>query len=119
MVMIVVRYEEGSDIYSAREVPRPGDKNTGLRVLRSRGELNGLRLLLEGVAGREYTLSVRSARTLSLPPEAEGLSLTAAEGGGWKLGVKLAGEPGLYARREIVLPFKGTPEPVRKPASRF
>jgi hypothetical protein len=88
-------------------------------VLRSRGEFTGLRLLLEGVAGRQYTLSVRGARQLGLPPEAEGLTLTAAEGGLWKLGVKFAGESGRYARREIVLPFKGTPEPVRKPAPRF
>ncbi|HEX8338807.1 MAG TPA: hypothetical protein VF621_18960, partial [Pyrinomonadaceae bacterium] len=116
MVMVVVRYEEGSDVYSAREAPRPGDKSTGLRVLRSRGELNGLRLLLEGVVGREYSLSVRGARPLGLPPGAEGLALTAAEGGGWELGVKFAGEPGRYARREIVLPFKGTPEPARRPA---
>ncbi|MFL6253875.1 MAG: amylo-alpha-1,6-glucosidase [Pyrinomonadaceae bacterium] len=119
MVLVVVRYEEGSDIYSAREAPRPGDKSTGLRVLRSRGESAGLRLLLEGVAGREYTLNVRSGRPLGLPPEPEGLTLTADEGGRWKLGVKFAGEPGRYARRELVLPFKATPEPVRKPAPKF
>jgi hypothetical protein len=119
MVLAVVKYEEGTDAFVAREAPRPGDTNTGLRVLRSRGELTGLRLLLEGLAGREYTLSVRSRRTLGLPAESEGLSLAAAEGGVWKLGVKFAGEPGRYARREIVLPFKGTPEPLRRPAPKF
>jgi glycogen debranching enzyme len=109
MVLAVVKYEEGADVYLAREAPRPGDRSVGLRVLRSHGETGGLRLLLEGLAGREYALSVRSARPLGLPAEAEGLSLTAAEGGVWKLGVKLTGEPGRYARREIVLPFKLPP----------
>ena len=119
MVSAVVKYEEGTDVYVGRDAPRPGDTNRGLRVLRSRGELTGLRLLLEGVAGREYTLSVRGRRALGLPAESEGLSLAAAGGGVWKLGVKFAGETGRYARREIVLPFKGTPEPVRRPAPKF
>ena len=119
MVLAVVKYEEGTDVYVEREAPRPGDTNTGLRVLRSRGEMVGLRLLLEGVAGREYSLSVRSRRALGLPAEPAGLSLAAAEGGVWKLSVKFAGEPGHYTRREIVLPFKGAPEPVRKPAPKF
>lgn len=118
-VTAVVRYEEGTDVYLTRVEPKPGDRNNGLRVLRSRGESAGLRLLLEGIAGREYSLNVRSARPLGLPADAEGLTLTAAEGGGWKLVVKFEGEPGRYARREIVLPFKWTPEPARKPASKF
>ena len=119
MVLAVVKYEEGTDVSVERAAPRPGDTNTGLRVLRSRGETVGLRLLLEGVAGREYSLSVRSRRALGLPAESEGLSLAAAEGGVWKLGVKFSGETGRYARREIVLPFKGTTEPARKPAPKF
>jgi glycogen debranching enzyme len=119
VVTAVVKYEGGSDVSVAREAPRPGDTNTGLRVLRSRGELTGLRLLLEGVAGREYTLSVRSARQLALPSGAEGLSLTAAGSGAWKLGVKFSGEPGRYVRRELVLPFRGAPEPARRPAPKF
>lgn len=119
MVLVVIKYEEGSDVYFAREAPRPGDTNTGLRVLRSRGEATGLRLLLEGLVGREYSLSVRGARPLGLPDDAEGLTLTAAGGGVWKLGVKFAGESGRYARRELVLPYKGTPAPLRKPAPRF
>jgi len=106
-VIVVVKYEEGSDVFIARETPRPGDTNAGLRVLRSRGETAGLRLLLEGVPGREYSLSVRSRRALGLPAESGGLSLSASEGGVWRLSVKFAGEPGRYARREIVLPFKG------------
>ena len=119
MVLAVVKYEGGSDVSVAREAPRPGDTNTGLRVLRSRGEPTGLRLLLEGIAGREYALTVRSPRQPALPAEAEGLSLAAAGSGAWKLGVKFAGEPGRYARREVVLPFTGTPEPARKPAPKF
>jgi hypothetical protein len=119
MVLVVVKYEEGSEVSVGREAPRPGDTNTGLRVLRSRAEKEGLRLLLEGVAGREYSLAVRTPRTPGLPAGPEGLSLKAAGGGLWKLGVKFSGEPGRYARREILLPFKPAPEPVRRPAPRF
>ncbi|MFL6332337.1 MAG: amylo-alpha-1,6-glucosidase [Pyrinomonadaceae bacterium] len=112
----VIKYEEGTEVYLRREAPRPGDRNTGLRVLRSRAESSGLRLLLEGVAGREYSLDVRGARPLGLPADAEGLTLKGVEGGGWKLGVMFAGESGRYVRREMLLPFKGTPEPVRRPS---
>ncbi len=99
----VVKYDEGTDVYLAREAPRPGDTNAGLRVLRSRAEQGGLRLLLEGLAGREYSLRVRGPKPLAI--SGEGLSMTVGRDEDWTLGVKFTGEPGRYVRREVVLPF--------------
>jgi hypothetical protein len=54
---VVVKYDEGTDVFVRREAPRPGDTNTGLRVLRSRFDKDTrtgeewLRLLLEGIPG--------------------------------------------------------------------
>jgi len=65
---VVYEYEEGTDVYVTREAPRPGDRSTGLRVLRARAEEGGLRLLLEGAGGRSYTLGVRSPREVGDAP---------------------------------------------------
>jgi glycogen debranching enzyme len=109
MILAVVRYEEGSDVYVEREAPRPGDTNTGLRVLRSRAGKEGLRLLLEGVAGREYTLHLRSPKQAAPSGVSEGVSLTT--GPERTLVLKFSGEPGRYVRREILLPLKGVRQP--------
>ncbi len=104
---VVVKYEEGTDVYVRREAPRPGDTNNGLRVLRSRAEGNWLRLLLEGVPGRDYSLNVRSARPVGLPGAGgvEGVTLTMNPAG--TVSVRFAGEPGRYVRREVSLPLGG------------
>jgi glycogen debranching enzyme len=120
MLLVTIEYEEGSDVYVKREAPRPGDTNMGLRVLRSRYEKDArtgeewLRLLLEGVPGREYTLYLKS-------PKQFGLSSVSASEDVWlslssdrTLGVKFSGEPGRYVRREVSLPLsKPTPTPFR------
>ncbi|HEX8188760.1 MAG TPA: GH116 family glycosyl hydrolase [Pyrinomonadaceae bacterium] len=113
----VVRYEEGTEVYVRREAPRPGDANTGLRLLRSRAETDArtgegrLRLLLEGVPGRDYTLNIRGPRQVVLSGEFEGVSVT--PGPNRTLVVKFSGEPGRYVRRELLLPLAKRPEPAR------
>ncbi|HEX7313060.1 MAG TPA: GH116 family glycosyl hydrolase [Pyrinomonadaceae bacterium] len=113
MVLVVVRYEEGTDVFVRREAPRPGDTNTGLRVLRSRVEGDWLRLLLEGVPGRDYRLDIRSPRPVGLSYEGVGkdVTLTMGAGAGAAVGVRFSGEPGRYLRREVSLPLGG-----RRPA---
>ena len=106
---VVVKYEEGSDVYVRREAPRPGDANTGLRVLRSRVEGNRLRLLLEGVPGRDYRLDVKSPRPVGLSYEGVGEGVTLSTGGVGPVGVRFSGEPGRYVRREVSLPLGGRP----------
>ena len=103
MLRVVLKYEEGSDVYVRREAPRPGDTNTGLRVLRARAEGQWLRLLLEGVPGREYALRVRSPKQVGLTDESGGEGVTLTLGVDRTLGVKFSGEPGRYVRREVSL----------------
>ncbi|HEX8149557.1 MAG TPA: GH116 family glycosyl hydrolase [Pyrinomonadaceae bacterium] len=115
----VVRYEEGTDVFVKREAPRPGDTNVGLRVLRSRAEKderNGeerLRLLLEGVPGRDYTLFIRSPRQVGPPGAGEGVGVSLTPGPERALLLKFSGEPGRYVRREILLPLARRPAPPR------
>jgi glycogen debranching enzyme len=109
---ITVTYDEGTDVYVEREPPRPGDSNVGLRVLRSRAEDGLLRLLLEGLPGREYSLRVRSPKQVWLSLGNGGQSMTVGAGDP-AFGVTFAGEPGHYVRREIAVPLS----PGREPAS--
>jgi glycogen debranching enzyme len=121
----VVKYDEGTDVFVRREAPRPGDTNVGLRVLRSRVEKDAdtgeewLRLLLEGIPGREYTLNIRSPKQTGLSSVSadEGVALTL--GSDRTLGVKFSGEPGRYVRREVSLPLSPrAPAPLRPEPSR-
>ncbi|MDT5272203.1 MAG: hypothetical protein QOH49_4389 [Acidobacteriota bacterium] len=120
MLTITVRYEEGTDVYVEREAPRPGGTNTGLRVLRSRVEKDSrtgeewLRLLLEGVPGRDYTIHFRSPKQFGLSSVSAGEGVALTLGSDRTLGVKFSGEPGRYVRQEISLPLSPrTPTPSR------
>jgi glycogen debranching enzyme len=106
---VVVKYEQGTDVYVRRAAPRPGDTNNGLRVLRSRVDGDWLRLLLEGVPGRDYRLEVRSPRPFGLSYEGVGNDVTLTMGAAGSVGVRFSGEPGRYVRREVSLPLGGRP----------
>jgi glycogen debranching enzyme len=111
VLRVSVRYEEGTDVYVKREAPRPGDTNTGLRVLRSRVEKDArtgedrLSLLLEGVPGREYTLNVKGPRQVGPSNAGGGEGVSVSLGSGQTLVVKFTGEPGRYVRGEVSLPL--------------
>lgn len=124
MLMMVVKYEEGTDVYVKREAPRPGDTNTGLRVLRSRVVKDSdtgkewLRLLLEGVPGREYTLHFKSPKSVGLSSNSGGGGVALTISSDRTLGVKFSGEPGRYVRHEVSLPLspRAQPSPTKKQA---
>lgn len=124
MLMMVVKYEEGTDVYVKREAPRPGDTNTGLRVLRSRVVKDSgtgkewLRLLLEGVPGREYTLHLKSPKSVGLSSDSGGVGVALTISSDRTLGVKFSGEPGRYVRHEVSLPLspRAQPSPSKKQA---
>lgn len=103
----VVKYEEGTDVYVERDTPRPGDTNTGLRVLRSRVEGERLYLLLEGVPERDYTLHVRSPKLFGLPSASHGEGVTLTINADRTLRVRFSGAPGRYMRREVSVPLGG------------
>ena len=101
-VEVVFSYDEGTDVYSAQEIPGPGAMNQGLRVLRSRADIAGLHLVLEGLGSRSYSLLVRSPKELL---EAPGVRVT-KRGANQELSVQVEGPPDTYIRREVTIPFR-------------
>jgi glycogen debranching enzyme len=101
---VLFEYVEGSDVYVAREAPRPGERSAGLRVLSARAEAGGLRLLLEGTGGRSYTLGVRSRREVG---DAPGVNEIRGPGRDTRL-VFVFNAPGRHVRREHLIPLGET-----------
>jgi glycogen debranching enzyme len=99
---IVFSYEEGTEVYIVPESLKPAQNNQGIRLLRSRSDASALRLVVEGVGGRSYTLGVRSPRRLG---EANGVKVSRAAGADQQLLVTFDGPPGGYVRRAVVVPL--------------
>jgi glycogen debranching enzyme len=103
LAKIVFNYEEGTEVYIVPESLKPAQNNQGIRLLRSRSDANALRLMVEGVGGRSYTLGVRSPRRLG---EASGVKVSRAAGSSdQQLQVTFDGPPGVYVRREVNVPM--------------
>ncbi|SHK91421.1 amylo-alpha-1,6-glucosidase [Rhodothermus profundi] len=96
------RMQPGTDVYVAPEPLVPGMDNQGLRVLQVRADADALQLVLEGRAGRTYTLQVRTPRQLQA---VEGVQLK-PEGNGYRVQVHFAGQTNAYVRRTLRLPFQ-------------
>jgi hypothetical protein len=99
---VVVAFDEGSEVYARQELPDPGGRSEGLRILRSRAENGALRLTLEGRGGHSYTLGVRTAKQVGT---VDGVTV-GARGGRPAITVAFAGSADAYVRREIVLPLR-------------
>ena len=99
---ITIRYDEGTDVYNAPQPLVAGATSEGLRVLRSRADANALHLLLEGLAGRTYTLGVRTGKRLGTT---KGVQVQQASTGDAQISVAFDGPSGAYAQREITIPF--------------
>jgi hypothetical protein len=103
LAKIVFSYDEGTEVYVVPESLKPAQSNEGVRLLRSRADANALRLVLEGVGGRSYTLGVRSPRRLG---EASGVKVSRAAGSAdQQLLITFDGPPGTYVRREVIVPM--------------
>ncbi|HXG64360.1 MAG TPA: GH116 family glycosyl hydrolase [Blastocatellia bacterium] len=94
--------DEGTDVYLEPVTPLPGATNEGLRVLRSRAEANALRLTLEGLGGRAYSLWVRSPRRVG---GVEGVRVGETRGRDTQLTVNFDGPGDSYTRRELTIPL--------------
>jgi glycogen debranching enzyme len=100
-IEVVFIYDEGTDVYVERELLGPGQTNQGLRILRARADSAALRLTLEGLGGRQYSLSVRTPRRLG---EASRVQVV-RDGSSTKLLVSFDGPGDIYVRRELVIPL--------------
>jgi glycogen debranching enzyme len=96
-------YREGSDVYVDITQPAPGADNQGLRILRSRAVLEGLRLTVEGRGGRTYEVRLRTPRRLRerLP---EGVRIERPAGDA-RILLTFNGPASDYVRREVLVPL--------------
>jgi hypothetical protein len=101
-VEVIFNYDEGTDVYVEQEIPAAGTMNQGLRVLRSRADVTGLHLVLEGLGGRSYSLLVRGPHQLL---ETAGVRVT-NRSANQELAVQFEGSADTYVRREVTIPFQ-------------
>jgi glycogen debranching enzyme len=100
---IVFTYDEGTDVYAETETLRPGASNQGLRILSSEADEDALHLTLEGIAGRTYSLKVRSPLSIVEPKDNAPKPTEKREA--QTLTVTFTGAAGSYVRREITIPL--------------
>ncbi len=103
---IFFTFNEGTDVYTEAEPLTVGNTNQGLRILRVQPDANLLRLVLEGRAGREYIVGVRSPRKLT---ETSGVRVRPdTASGNQELLIRFdasSTNANDYVRREISIPF--------------
>lgn len=101
-VDLIIRYDEGTDVYIEPQMLRAGATSAGLRILHARAESGALRLTLEGLGGRTYTLGVRTTKRLG---EANDVQVQQPRAGDAQLAINFTGPSGTYVRREIAIPL--------------
>ncbi len=101
---VVFVYDEGTEVYGETKAPAPGAGNSGLRILRSHADANALRLVLEGLGGRSYSLRVRTPHEIGKVSGVEMIKAGARTD--TQLVIAFDGAPDAYVRREIVIPLQ-------------
>ncbi len=108
-VRVRVEFEGGSDVWWPIETPAAGARSQGLRVLRSEAGPGALRLVVEGLPGRDYELFLRTPRTPGPPAraahDAPAVTLARTRPDEHRLLLRFEGAPERYARREITIPL--------------
>ena len=99
---VVFSGEQGTDVYAEPQPIRTGADNEGLRLLRVRADARALHLLVEGRAGRAYTIVVRSPHGLGA---ADGVTSLEPSGGYQRREIHFTGPEQGYVRRDIAIPF--------------
>ena len=102
-IEVVYSYDEGTDVFLEREIPVPGAQSKELRILHSRADQDALHLVLEGLGGRSYALSVRSPHQVS---EVSGVTVEKGARSATRLLIDFDGPTDTYVRRELIIPFR-------------
>ena len=102
-IVVTYSYDEGTEVFADQQIPAPGGLSQGLRILRSRVDQDGLHLVLEGIGGRSYPLSVRSPHHLG---EVSGATVDRNAVSAPRLLVAFHGPTGTYVRRELIIPLR-------------
>ena len=101
-IEVVYRYQEGTDVFINHEIPMPGARSKGLRILRSRADQNALHLILEGIGGSTYALDVHTPHQLG---EVAGATVESGRTSA-RLFVTFSGPAETYVRRELSVPLR-------------
>ncbi|HEX8264997.1 MAG TPA: GH116 family glycosyl hydrolase [Pyrinomonadaceae bacterium] len=103
---IVYEYDEGMEVWIEFPPLAPGQTNQGLKIIRATASDANLHLILEGLAGRTYTLGFTGGGLVS---GAEGVRTEQFSSGfnrsQGKIYVKFEGADNSFVRREITLPI--------------
>lgn len=99
---VVFNYDEGIEVYADAAAALPGATNQGLRLLRASADANSLRLVVEGLGSRAYTVKAKGGRKLGA---ASGVKVTDTGAREQQLIISFEGPPDTYIRREISLPL--------------
>lgn len=102
-IEVVYNYVEGTDVFIDQEIPAPGARSKGLRILRSRADQDALHLVLEGIGGQSYPLQVRTPHQLGVGP---GASLETNGKSETRLLIAFDRPTGTYVRRELTIPLR-------------
>jgi hypothetical protein len=84
--------------------PRIGDKTTHLKIIRTLFENNEMRILVEGLGTKTYTLNVFTERPVVSASEAE---VENTEDFMKKVKIHFKGQKDIYSRKEIIIRFLG------------
>jgi hypothetical protein len=83
--------------------PEIGDRTSGLKIIRTAYKDSQLHLLVEGLAGKDYSLSLITSRTLASVKEAK---VEREEKLEKRIRISFQGDPGSYLKKEVVVRFK-------------
>ncbi len=99
---VVYEFLEGANVYVVPSTLIAGAENSGLRIIRSSGTEKGISLVLEGLAGREYNLRLRSPNKFK---EVDDVRIKALGENEYALDLVFPGSSPNYVRREVTLSY--------------
>ncbi len=100
---VEITFEKNILLLLPRHVPEIGDKTSALKIIRTAYKDNELHLLVEGLAGKDYSLSLISSRALASVKEAKVEREDKLEK---RIRISFQGDEGSYMKKEVVARFK-------------
>ncbi len=100
--LVEVMTEKAILIYLPLNFPQIGERASGLKVIRASFKAEQLRIVVEGLGGKDYILNLITPRTLVSLKEAE---VVQADGAEKRIRIKFEGKGGEYSRKEVVIQF--------------
>jgi hypothetical protein len=99
---VEIETEKGIYLDFPPHFPQIGDKTSGMKIIRTKYSEDELRILVEGLGGREYTLNLSTSRSVASAQEAE---VEKTEKRDIKIKISFKGQEEIYSRKEIIIRF--------------